>query len=200
MFKKVRALSTTKKVAGGLLVFAILAIVAGGLQSEPPKPVQLNARSASSSQVRGDATSTPQVTTKTVTKTESIPYQTVAHYDANLPKGQSEVTTQGAYGTETLTYKITYTNGQQTGKQLLSKTVTTLAVNQATAIGTYVAPAPASCPNGTYVNSAGNTVCSPYPAPSTPAGATAQCVDGTYSFSQSHSGTCSHHGGIATRL
>ena len=64
-------------------------------------------------------------------------------------------------------------------------------------------PAPTqqpTCTNGSYVNSAGNTVCSPETAPSAPAGATAQCVDGTYSFSQSHSGTCSHHGGVAQWL
>jgi hypothetical protein len=30
-----------------------------------------------------------------------------------------------------------------------------------------------------------------------PSGATAQCVDGTYSYSQHRSGTCSHHGGVA---
>jgi hypothetical protein len=29
-----------------------------------------------------------------------------------------------------------------------------------------------------------------------PAGATAICNDGTYSFSQSRRGTCSHHGGV----
>lgn len=28
-------------------------------------------------------------------------------------------------------------------------------------------------------------------------GATAKCADGTYSFSAHHSGTCSHHGGVA---
>jgi hypothetical protein len=33
-----------------------------------------------------------------------------------------------------------------------------------------------------------------------PPGATAQCRDGTYSFSQTHSGTCSHHGGVAQWL
>jgi outer membrane biosynthesis protein TonB len=61
-------------------------------------------------------------------------------------------------------------------------------------------PQPINCPNGTYVNTYGNTVCSPYEAPSAPAGATAKCVDGTYSFSQSHSGTCSHHGGVSAWL
>ena len=33
-----------------------------------------------------------------------------------------------------------------------------------------------------------------------PPGATALCRDGTYSFSQTHSGTCSHHGGVARWL
>jgi resuscitation-promoting factor RpfB len=62
------------------------------------------------------------------------------------------------------------------------------------------AEAPSTCSNGTYMNSAGNTVCRPEHSPTVPAGATAQCVDGTYSFSESRSGTCSHHGGVATWL
>jgi len=33
-----------------------------------------------------------------------------------------------------------------------------------------------------------------------PAGASAQCRDGTYSFSRSRRGTCSHHGGVARWL
>jgi Protein of unknown function (DUF3761) len=33
-----------------------------------------------------------------------------------------------------------------------------------------------------------------------PPGATARCRDGTYSFSQHHQGTCSHHGGVAAWL
>ncbi|WP_308817982.1 DUF3761 domain-containing protein [Pseudonocardia alni] len=67
-------------------------------------------------------------------------------------------------------------------------------------------PAPAARPSACdtdthYVNSAGN--CVPRPARSggdAPAGATAKCRDGTYSFSQSRSGTCSRHGGVATWL
>ncbi|RKR73468.1 DUF3761 domain-containing protein [Frondihabitans australicus] len=57
------------------------------------------------------------------------------------------------------------------------------------------APAP-TCTNGTYVNSSGHTVCRPEAAPSPPAGATAQCNDGTYSFSEHRQGTCSGHGGV----
>lgn len=51
-----------------------------------------------------------------------------------------------------------------------------------------------------YVNTAGNTVHSPAYADSVPAGASARCRDGTYSFSQSRRGTCSHHGGVAEWL
>jgi hypothetical protein len=35
---------------------------------------------------------------------------------------------------------------------------------------------------------------------SPPKGATAQCRDGTFSFSRTRSGTCSHHGGVARWL
>lgn len=49
-----------------------------------------------------------------------------------------------------------------------------------------------------YTNSDGRAVHSP--AKSThdqvPAGASAKCRDGTYSFSQHRRGTCSHHGGV----
>jgi Protein of unknown function (DUF3761) len=35
------------------------------------------------------------------------------------------------------------------------------------------------------------------PAPVNPGGPTAECRDGTYSYSQHHQGTCSHHHGVA---
>jgi uncharacterized protein YgiM (DUF1202 family) len=48
-----------------------------------------------------------------------------------------------------------------------------------------------------YTNRYGNRVQSPTIYNSKPAGATALCRDGTYSFSQNRRGTCSHHGGVA---
>ena len=54
--------------------------------------------------------------------------------------------------------------------------------------------------NGAYVNSQGQRVKRPENCSGPPAGATAQCRDGTYSFSRNHRGTCSHHGGVAKWL
>ncbi|MGH9764075.1 MAG: DUF3761 domain-containing protein [Blastocatellia bacterium] len=48
-----------------------------------------------------------------------------------------------------------------------------------------------------YRNSSGHRVHSPIHSRTRPSGATARCRDGSYSFSQHHQGTCSHHGGVA---
>jgi Protein of unknown function (DUF3761) len=56
------------------------------------------------------------------------------------------------------------------------------------------------CGDASYVNSQGNCIQRPIAASSAPAGATAKCNDGTYSFSQSRSGTCSKHKGVAVWL
>jgi hypothetical protein len=61
-------------------------------------------------------------------------------------------------------------------------------------------PKPNSTDNGSYVNSKGQTVKRPETCSAAPQGATAQCRDGTYSFSRSRRGTCSHHAGVAKWL
>jgi hypothetical protein len=52
-------------------------------------------------------------------------------------------------------------------------------------------------PSDYYTNSSGRLVHRPEHGPRAPPGATARCRDGTWSFSEHHSGTCSHHGGVA---
>ncbi|MEC5407249.1 DUF3761 domain-containing protein [Paraburkholderia sp. MPAMCS5] len=53
--------------------------------------------------------------------------------------------------------------------------------------------------HGHYVNQDGHDVHSPSGTKdgAVPPRATAHCGDGSYSFSQHHSGTCSRHGGVA---
>jgi len=65
-----------------------------------------------------------------------------------------------------------------------------------------VALAGAAVANGSdyYTNSSGHEVHRPEHARHAPPGASARCRDGTWSFSEHHSGTCSHHGGVAEWL
>lgn len=48
-----------------------------------------------------------------------------------------------------------------------------------------------------YTNVKGNSIPSPVKSVVIPKGAMAKCKDGTYSFSQTHKGTCSKHKGVA---
>ena len=51
-----------------------------------------------------------------------------------------------------------------------------------------------------YTNVSGHHVHRPVFTSHAPRGASAHCADGSYSFSEHASGTCSHHGGVATWL
>ncbi|WP_036665163.1 DUF3761 domain-containing protein [Paludibacterium yongneupense] len=55
---------------------------------------------------------------------------------------------------------------------------------------------------GSYINADGTSVHRPAHTRSgrAPAGASARCRDGSYSFSKHRSGTCSRHGGVALWL
>jgi hypothetical protein len=55
-----------------------------------------------------------------------------------------------------------------------------------------------ACAPDSYRNVSGHCVHRPMQADQPPTGASARCRDGSYSFSEHHRGTCSHHGGVAT--
>ena len=64
------------------------------------------------------------------------------------------------------------------------------------------APQAATAQGRGYINSQGERVPSPTRTADgqPPPGATAHCRDGTFSFSRTRQGTCSHHGGVAEWL
>ena len=51
-----------------------------------------------------------------------------------------------------------------------------------------------------YTAASGHRVHREVRSSSAPSGATARCRDSSWSFSESHRGTCSHHGGVASWL
>lgn len=136
-----------------------------------------------------------QVEKKIEQATQPIAFGTTTLEDPNLDQGVAQVDTKGVDGSRTITYEVTYSNGNIIDKKELTNEITTQPINEIIMKGTRQQQP--SCPNGTYTNTYGNAVCRPYQSNGSPSGASAQCSDGTYSFSQSRRGTCSGHGGVA---
>jgi len=83
----------------------------------------------------------------------------------------------------------------------LASPITLIPVYASLVVPTAAAEAKAPyCGSDSYINSRGHCVPRPRRSNSVPAGATAKCRDGTYSFSESRRGTCSYHGGVAQWL
>jgi uncharacterized protein YraI len=128
------------------------------------------------------------------TTSDTIAYATATIRIRERPSAQSKAVAIVAQGTRLRLYQCSEgwcgVSVQKTAgyalEEYLSKQVQAAAAPQ----------------GGGYVNSRGNWVPSPTRTADgqPPAGATAKCGDGTFSFSQSRRGTCSHHGGVAEWL
>ena len=74
--------------------------------------------------------------TRTVTEVQTIPHGTRKVNDSSLPKGTTKVRTAGVDGQKTVTYKVTYLDGQETGRTVVSELVTKQPVTEVIAVGT----------------------------------------------------------------
>ena len=78
---------------------------------------------------------TQQIVTERITVTENtVAYQTVEQEDATLPAGERVIQQAGVDGYDTVTYNVTYTNGQETGRVEVSR-VTTAPVKEIVRVG-----------------------------------------------------------------
>lgn len=165
-----------------------------------------NAREQAAEETRKREEELNKPVTKSETKIEVVSFESIERNDNTIPSGERRVSVAGVNGERSISYNVTYTRGIETARNEVTNVISKPPISEVILNGTYVKPAPtaptqsASCPNGTYVNSTGNSVCRPYQSSGAPAGASAQCSDGTYSFSQSRRGTCSGHGGVASWL
>jgi uncharacterized protein YabE (DUF348 family) len=83
-----------------------------------------------------------RVTTKQVTAHTSIAFPTVKHDDSSMYEGQTTVTTHGKSGSKALTYSVTYVDGKETGRTLVTSKVTAVPRSQVEKVGTKHKPTP----------------------------------------------------------
>lgn len=81
----------------------------------------------------------PVITTKTETKTETIPYKVEKKDDSKLEKPLEIVEVHGVNGTRTIIYSVTYTNGKETARTVKSDT-TVQPIDEIIVVGTKEKP------------------------------------------------------------
>lgn len=139
--RKLTRLHTGLAMGGLVLLFFVLT----GVTAPPAQPTASHTTATLNVQTQAK-TKADAVVVRQESETKSVAYTTQTQDDSTLPQGQTKVIQAGVDGTETLTYNVTYTNGQQTSKTLVSDVVTTPPTSEILANGTYVAPAPQPTP------------------------------------------------------
>lgn len=79
-------------------------------------------------------TAAPEV--RTVVETEEIPFAEETVEDPSLPEGTRKVRTKGAVGTRESVYRVTFVDGVEVDRELVSEEVTEEPVVQVVAVGT----------------------------------------------------------------
>ncbi|MBQ8606525.1 MAG: G5 domain-containing protein [Clostridia bacterium] len=79
-------------------------------------------------------------TSKTVTKTKEIDYETIEKKTSKLYVGEKEVETKGEKGEKKLVYEIVYTDGEETDRKLVSEEIVKEPVDKVVLVGTKEVP------------------------------------------------------------
>ena len=74
------------------------------------------------------------------TYTGTVPYDQIRCTDSSLPQGETVVLTEGVNGTSTCTALVTYVNGVETDRRVLSERVTSQPISEVVAVGTGTVP------------------------------------------------------------
>lgn len=78
------------------------------------------------------------VDVKTETKTYSVAYKTIEQKSSSLAKGKTKVSREGKEGVRTVVEQVTYKDGQEAGRKVISDEITTAPVNKVVLVGTKV--------------------------------------------------------------
>lgn len=135
-------------------------------EQEPPeeetpivtKPIEVTPKPAPTPAPAPKPTTTkpvasPLITTKEESKEVSVPFDTKEVSDESMLKGTSKITQTGADGIEKIVYKVTYTDGKETKREEISRTLLKAPIDAIISIGTKepeAAPAPPEVKSGTF--------------------------------------------------
>jgi resuscitation-promoting factor RpfB len=170
----IASLAIRNRALGGAVLAAgfVVMFTGGGVgAATSPRPVALVEVGS-----ERDAThTTPSPTATTVmteiVETQAIPFESVTVDDPSSPSGTSVVSVVGVDGVLTLTYRITSTDGIETGREKVSEVVTTAPIAQVTSVGSRVDRLPvAAAPSGG---------CDPNYTPCVPIASDVDCAGGS---------------------
>lgn len=81
-------------------------------------------------------TPTPVITTSNITEQKPVGFKTLQVEDPTMAKGETKVVQVGVPGVETVITTVTYTDGVETSRAMVSDTITTQPINAVTDVGT----------------------------------------------------------------
>jgi resuscitation-promoting factor RpfB len=117
-------------IAGGLLMLA-----ACGSNGVTPT-VKVTAATVTATPSAAPATAAPVVKKRTITTRRTIPFATRRVHDPTLAKGTRRVRSRGVTGVRILTYRVTFTNGVRTARELIRMATMKAPVTRVIVIGT----------------------------------------------------------------
>jgi resuscitation-promoting factor RpfB len=129
-----RVVQTTAATAGDLLAEQGITLAATDRTSMYPAQPLLDAM----------VLRVTRVQVNDVTEVQPVDYQTVETPNADAVVGDRTVTQAGVEGERTLTWRVTLTDGVETGREQIGDAVTKPAVDQQVSVGTKAKPAPAA--------------------------------------------------------
>ncbi|WP_084361725.1 G5 domain-containing protein [Herbiconiux solani] len=106
-------------------------------------------------------TPTPKTTVQSAQTSEAVAYSSTQHEDPAMDAGTTQVTTAGVPGTKVVTWEITLVDGVETGRKVVSESVTVAQIAEDTAIGTRQAPPPPAEPEPAPAPEAPGAGCDP---------------------------------------
>jgi len=118
----------------------------------------------------------PVTTHEEIKETEAIAFEKVSKDDSALDKGVTSVVTEGVDGIRTKTYRVTYVDSKETGRELIKNEVTKEPVSEITHVGTrepYVPPASTPAPQAQQSN------CDPNYSGCVPVASDVDCAGGS---------------------